>query len=86
MEGIAGFEAAPQKILRPARGGRSVHHNPLGGKPGGPLETPAGVSLRHLPADALVTERLEEPPAHGLADLGFVVGDQIARDAAHDLW
>ena len=85
MEGVARFETATQTFARLRLRRRAVHRHPFGGKAGGPLEAPVRTSLRDPPADSLVPEILEEPPANDLADLGLVVGDEIARDAAHDL-
>ena len=85
MEGVARLEPAPQKLpcLRLRR--RGVHGQPFRGEAGAALEAPVRESPCDSLARALVAEILEQAPAHHLADLGFVVGDQIAGDAADHL-
>ena len=85
MEGVAGLEPAPQKLpcLRLRR--RGVHGQPLRGQAGAALEAPVRESPCDSLARALVAKVLKQAPAHHLADLGFVVGDQIAGDPADHL-
>lgn len=49
------------------------------------LKAPIGVIPRNPAANALVADILEEASPHNLADFGLVIGDQILRDAPHDL-
>ena len=85
MKRVARLEPAPQKLPRLGLRRRAVHGHPFGGKAGGSLETPVRIDFCYSFADALVAQILEQPAADDLADLGLVVGDQIARDAADDL-
>ena len=85
MERIAGCEPAPQKLPRLGLGRGGVDRQPFGRQARGPLEAPFGIGLGDLLADPLAAQVLEQPPAHHLADLRFVVGDQVAGDAPDHL-
>ena len=85
VERIARLEPAPEKISALGRSGSGVHGSPLGGKPSRSLKAPVGVGLGHQLAHALFAEVLEQASSHDLADLGLVVGNEVACDASHDL-
>ena len=85
MEGIARLEASAQKLPRLGLGGCRIHRQPLGRQPRRALEAPVRVGLGHFLARARLTQVLEQAAADHLADLRFVVGDQIARHPPHHL-
>ena len=85
MEGIAGLEPAPEKLPCPGLGGGGVHRKPFGGEAGGAFEAPVGVGPGHSPAHALFAEIFEKAAPNHLADLGLVVGNEVAGDAADHL-
>ena len=85
VERIAGGETIAQHFARAAFGEGWIDRGPLRRQLGAAFEAPVGVGFRDLGAGALGTEVFEQAAADDLADLGFVVGDQVARDALDDL-
>ena len=85
MKWVAGLEPAPQKLPCFALRRRRIYCQPLRRKAGASLEAPVRDRSCDSLAHALVAEVLEQAPAHHLADLGLVVGDQVAGDAADHL-
>jgi hypothetical protein len=84
MEWIAGLEATTEKIPRFGFSRRGIDGHPFCRELMAALETPIGVFPRDPLADALVADLLEQPPADYFADLSLVIGEEVARDPAHD--
>jgi hypothetical protein len=84
VEWIAGLEATTEKISRFGFGRRGIDGHPFGRELMAALKAPIGIFPRDPLADALIAYLLEHPPADYFADLGFVVGEEVARDTAHN--
>ena len=85
MEGIARLEPFPQKFLCFGLCCRGIDRQPFGGKASSPLEAPRRVGRGNPLSYALASEVPEQPSAHYLADLRFVIRDQVTSNAVHHL-
>jgi hypothetical protein len=84
VKGIAGLEAAAQKFPRLGLGCCGINGHPFGRELMPALEAPIRIIPRDPFPDALVADFLEQPPADHLADFGFVIGEEVACDTAHN--
>ena len=85
MEGVTCLEPVPQKLPCLGLRRRGVDRQPFGGKAGGPFKAPVRVGFGDSLANAFVAKILEQATTHHLADLGFVIGDKVARHATDHL-
>src|SRR5690606_23079170 len=81
MERVASFEARLQELAGLLLGGGRIHRGPLRWKLRASLEAPVGILPGDVLPHALVAEIFEQPAADDLADLGFVVRDELLGDA-----
>ena len=85
MERVAGQEPFFEEFLRFGAAARGVDCGPLGWQECRSFEAPLRVALGDSFADVLRSEVVEEASSYDLTDFGFVVGDQVLGDPAHDL-
>ena len=82
VERVTGIESGAEEVPSLGLSGRAVDGCPLWRKLRPALEAPIGIGLRHLRADAVVAQVVEEAAPYNLADLRFVVRDEILCDSA----
>lgn len=85
MEREARLEPLPQIVARLRFGKRCIDHGPLARKLRAILEAPVGICLGHRPAHRVLADILEQAAPDYLADLSFVIDDEILGDAADHL-
>ena len=85
MERITCLETTFEEVSRLRASSRGVHCCPLRGETGASLEAPVRIGFGDPLAHALAADVLKQPSAYDFADLGFVIGDEVACDASHDL-
>src|SRR6266536_2443185 len=82
---VARLEPCLEEVLSLRFGGRGVHGRPLGWQLSAALETPVRERLPHATPNFLVTIIVEQAAPNDFRDFGFVVRDQILRDAPYNL-
>ncbi len=84
MKGITSLEPRAEVFPRLRLGRRSIDGGPFGRKLRSLFKAPVRVRLRHVLANPVAADILEQPAPNHFADFALVVGNEVFRDPPDD--